>query len=207
MPAASTSMLSVQVSDFKDNCLLIQHDRLICDFCSSGQRFACGFLQSTPHDGNLAVRLTLPPVGCVEDFHLQVSAPCRAHNKKAAPFLALLSLYFYLFNEMILFVSLAIISCSCLIFRILSTCLQDIWTLFKATRLTHCGTWFIPLLIIIVLFILFSIFAKLKWRRLQWVRFIRKSRYGASGGTFVPNGGFCRLWRILVKKEPNKKIR
>jgi hypothetical protein len=32
----------------------------------------------------LAVRLTLPPVGCVEDFHLQVSAPCRAHNKKAA---------------------------------------------------------------------------------------------------------------------------
>jgi hypothetical protein len=30
----------------------------------------------------LAVRLTLPPVGCVEDFHLQVSAPCRAHNQK-----------------------------------------------------------------------------------------------------------------------------
>ena len=82
MPAASTSMLSVQVSDFKDNCLLIQHDRLICDFCSSGQRFACGFLQSTPHDGNLAVRLTLPPVGCVEDFHLQVSAPCRAQSSR-----------------------------------------------------------------------------------------------------------------------------
>ncbi len=30
----------------------------------------------------LAVRLTLPPVGCVEDFHLQVGAPCRAHQKK-----------------------------------------------------------------------------------------------------------------------------
>ncbi len=30
----------------------------------------------------LAVRLTVPPVGPVEDFHLQVSAPCRAHNEK-----------------------------------------------------------------------------------------------------------------------------
>ncbi|MCI0558626.1 MAG: hypothetical protein MN733_09035, partial [Nitrososphaera sp.] len=30
----------------------------------------------------LAVRLTLAPVGCVENFHLQVSAPCRAHHKK-----------------------------------------------------------------------------------------------------------------------------
>ena len=30
----------------------------------------------------LAVQLTLPLVGRVEDFHLQVSAPCRAHNKK-----------------------------------------------------------------------------------------------------------------------------
>jgi hypothetical protein len=31
----------------------------------------------------LAVRLTLPLVGQVEDFHLQVSAPCRAHQKIA----------------------------------------------------------------------------------------------------------------------------
>jgi len=30
----------------------------------------------------LAVRLTVPPVGPVADFHLQVSAPCRAHHKK-----------------------------------------------------------------------------------------------------------------------------
>ena len=30
----------------------------------------------------LAVRLTLPLVGRVEDFHLQVSAPCRAHHIK-----------------------------------------------------------------------------------------------------------------------------
>jgi hypothetical protein len=30
----------------------------------------------------LAVRLTIPPAGFVEDFHLQVSAPCRAHKRK-----------------------------------------------------------------------------------------------------------------------------
>ena len=28
----------------------------------------------------LAVRLTVPPVGPVEDLHLQVRAPCRAHK-------------------------------------------------------------------------------------------------------------------------------
>src|SRR6266478_6103993 len=30
----------------------------------------------------LAVRLTIPPVGLVGDFHPQVSAPCRAHKTK-----------------------------------------------------------------------------------------------------------------------------
>ena len=32
----------------------------------------------------LTVQLTLPLVGRVEDFHLQVSAPCRAHHVKKA---------------------------------------------------------------------------------------------------------------------------
>lgn len=32
----------------------------------------------------LAVRLTLPLAGYVEDLHLLVSAPCRAHQRKAA---------------------------------------------------------------------------------------------------------------------------
>jgi hypothetical protein len=32
--------------------------------------------------GTLAVQLTLPLAGCVEDLHLQVSAPCRAHQRK-----------------------------------------------------------------------------------------------------------------------------
>ena len=33
----------------------------------------------------LAVQLTVPPVGPVEDFHLRVGAPCRAHKRKRAP--------------------------------------------------------------------------------------------------------------------------
>ena len=53
MPAASTPKLSVQVSDFEKICLLIQLARLVCDFCSSSQRFACGFLQIPPRDGHL----------------------------------------------------------------------------------------------------------------------------------------------------------
>ena len=52
MPAAFTAVFPVQVSGFEDNCLLTQYDRLICDFCSSGQCFACGFLQIPPRDGH-----------------------------------------------------------------------------------------------------------------------------------------------------------
>jgi len=49
IPATFTSAVSVQVSDFEDSCLLTQCDRLVCDSCSSGQCFACGFLQISPH--------------------------------------------------------------------------------------------------------------------------------------------------------------
>ena len=52
MPAASTLKLSVQVLDFEETGLLIQLARLLCGFCSSGQRFACGFLQIPPRDGH-----------------------------------------------------------------------------------------------------------------------------------------------------------
>src|SRR5690606_9896327 len=44
---------------------------------SASSRFA------VTHD-TLAVQLTLPLAGRVEDFHLQMSAPCRAHNEKGA---------------------------------------------------------------------------------------------------------------------------
>src|SRR2546422_3137896 len=52
MPAAYTHQLSVQVLDFEDIGLLIQLARLLCDFCSSAQRFACGFLKIPPRDGH-----------------------------------------------------------------------------------------------------------------------------------------------------------
>src|SRR2546423_15581519 len=52
MPAASTHKLSVQVLDFESLGLLIQLARLLCDFCSSGQRFAHSFLQIPPRDGH-----------------------------------------------------------------------------------------------------------------------------------------------------------
>ena len=52
----------------------------LCASCSSSQRFACGFLHPTFHKVKLAVRLTLPPVGCVTNFHRQAGAPCRAHT-------------------------------------------------------------------------------------------------------------------------------
>ncbi len=52
MPAASTAVRPVQVLGFDDNGRLTPHDCLICDFCSSGQCFAFGFLQIPPHDGH-----------------------------------------------------------------------------------------------------------------------------------------------------------
>jgi hypothetical protein len=71
MPAAFTSVLSVQVSGFEDIGLLTQYDRLVCE--SHCVRLpACGFLQPTPHDANLAVRLAVPLAGPAEDLHLQV---------------------------------------------------------------------------------------------------------------------------------------
>src|SRR3990170_3172800 len=83
MPAAYTSMPSVQVLDFEVICLLIRHGSLLCGSCSSGQRFAFGSLKTSPHEKALSVQLTVPPVGSVEDLHLRVDAPCRAHKKKA----------------------------------------------------------------------------------------------------------------------------
>lgn len=52
MPAAFTSTPSVQVSGFGDRCRLTRCDRLLCDSCSSGQCFACGFLQIPPRGGH-----------------------------------------------------------------------------------------------------------------------------------------------------------
>jgi hypothetical protein len=73
---------SVQVSGFASIGLLTPLRRLYplavrqssaLPAASSGSRLAMG---------TLAVRLTLPLAGCVEDLHLLVSAPCRAHQMK-----------------------------------------------------------------------------------------------------------------------------
>ena len=51
-----------------------------------------GFLPIRGRPRHRCLQLTLPRVGCVEDFHLLVSAPCRAHQKQrardAGPFFA-----------------------------------------------------------------------------------------------------------------------
>jgi hypothetical protein len=52
----------------------------------SCNRFASGFLPTLGHPRRRCLPLTLAHVGCVKDFHLQVSAPCRAHQKKAAQY-------------------------------------------------------------------------------------------------------------------------
>ena len=71
MPAAFTYNPSVQVLDFEEICLLIQIACLICDFCSSGQRFACGFLQIPSRDGH--------PCRPAND------SPCRVRRRLSLP--------------------------------------------------------------------------------------------------------------------------
>jgi hypothetical protein len=48
MPAAYMCSLSVQVSGFGHLCVLTQTAHLLCDSCSSGQRFAYSFLRISP---------------------------------------------------------------------------------------------------------------------------------------------------------------
>jgi len=69
--------------------------RLVCDFCSSGQGFAFGFLQIPGHPGH-PCRLTVPTIrvrrGLAPPSHQSATtadwmaltrhAPCRAHTQK-----------------------------------------------------------------------------------------------------------------------------
>src|SRR5271157_5662487 len=82
MPVGSTSQRSVQVSGFADNGLLTPLRRLYplpVRQASALPTASSGFAVARD---TLAVRLTLPLAGYVEDFHLQVRAPCRAHHEK-----------------------------------------------------------------------------------------------------------------------------
>lgn len=99
MPAAFTSTPSVQVWGFDDRCRLTRCDRLLCDSCSSGQCFACGFLQIPPRGGHpcrpasgspcRVHRGLTPPSHPVSTTWTGTApsrryAPCLAHNENGA---------------------------------------------------------------------------------------------------------------------------
>jgi hypothetical protein len=50
------------------------HNGLVCDFCSSGQGFAAGFLQIPSRDGHPCLWLTLLAAKRVADFNRKVCA-------------------------------------------------------------------------------------------------------------------------------------
>jgi len=80
MPVGYTPHRSVQVPGFDDLCHLTPMRRLYP--LPVRQASALPTASSRPHlaAGTVAAQLTLPLAGCVEDFHLQESAPCRAHR-------------------------------------------------------------------------------------------------------------------------------
>ena len=97
MPVGSTSQRSVQVLGFDDLGLLTPLRRLISASCSSGQHFACGFLQIPPRDGHPCRSANTSPCrvcrGLSPPSHLSPPpqrlqqrqsrryAPCLAHQK------------------------------------------------------------------------------------------------------------------------------
>ena len=83
MSVGSTPHHSVQVLGFACLCLLTRARRLLSASCPSNQRFAFSFFQTRGRPRNPCLRLTLPLAACVEDFHLPVGAPCRAHKGNA----------------------------------------------------------------------------------------------------------------------------
>ena len=86
MSVGSTSARSVQVLGFDDIGRLTPCRRLYplrvprtSALLTTSSRFPVA-------RDTLVVQLTLPLVGRVEDFHLQVCAPCRAHQREEARF-------------------------------------------------------------------------------------------------------------------------
>src|SRR5690606_33308349 len=69
MPAAITCTPSVQTLDFEIMGPLIRCARL-CGSCSSGQRFAMGFLPTSPRGAAVALRLGLPSARRPTDLHV-----------------------------------------------------------------------------------------------------------------------------------------
>jgi hypothetical protein len=82
MPVGSTSQRSVQVPGFDDMGRLTPLPRLYPLPVRQANALPSASFRFAVTRDTLAVRLTVPLAGSVEDFHLQVSAPCRAHPKK-----------------------------------------------------------------------------------------------------------------------------
>src|SRR5438093_12632788 len=94
MSAAYTHKLSLQVSDFEDNRLLIQLARLVCGFCSSNQRFAYSFLQIPPRDGHPCCSANDSPCRVRRRLSLpSKSALPGAQSKEAGPFPLLIFIF------------------------------------------------------------------------------------------------------------------
>jgi hypothetical protein len=74
---------SVQLLDFSLYGGLIHASQPIRDFCSSGQCFASGFLQTPSHDDALAFGCILPTAGRIRDFHPLERAPAGRTMKKS----------------------------------------------------------------------------------------------------------------------------
>src|SRR5271166_1225861 len=83
MPVGSTSQRSVQELGFASIGLLTPPCRLYPLPVRQASALPTASSRFRLATDTLAVQLTLPLAGCVEDFHLQVSAPCRAHAEKA----------------------------------------------------------------------------------------------------------------------------
>src|SRR5271166_1146059 len=83
MPVGSTSQPSVQELGFASIGLLTPLRRLYPLPVRQASTLPTASFRFRLATDTLAVQLTLPLAGCVEDFHLPVSAPCRAHQQKS----------------------------------------------------------------------------------------------------------------------------
>src|SRR5262249_9098056 len=86
MPVGFTSQCSVQVLGFASIGLLTPLRRLYPFPVRRARVLPTASSRFHLTMDTLAVRLTLPLAGCVEDFPLRVSAPCRAHQQKGPLF-------------------------------------------------------------------------------------------------------------------------
>src|SRR5262245_12881101 len=83
MRVGYTPPRSVHVSGFAFLCLLTPRCRLYPFPVRRASALPPASFRPPVARGTLAVQLAFPRVGYAEDFHLQESAPCRAHKEKA----------------------------------------------------------------------------------------------------------------------------